>query len=282
MKMDLHIHTCYSDGELTPNEIINLAKENNLSTIAITDHDTISGLKDLTLDETNIKVIPGIELSAKVDHGRMHILGYNIDVNNIELNNKLNELRDNSLNSVLSIIEQIKCDYNIVFGYEDIKELINANKNLGRPEIAKLCLKNGYANSVDEAFEKYLNPAYQKVRKRNKGLSYPECIKLIINSGGIPVLAHPKSLKISEYELCILVEDMMKLGLQGIEVYHSSHSKEEMNLYLQIANKYNLLISGGSDFHGKTVKPEVNIGTGINNNLSITNLSILEKPNKKR
>lgn len=275
--IDLHLHSYYSDGELSPDELIKQAKKKNISTIAITDHDTILGVKNITYKDNSIQVIPGIELSAKVDKGRMHILGYGIDIKNKELNDKMSELRDNSLNSILSLIEQLKKDYNIFFGYDDIKELINSNRNLGRPEIAKLCIKHGYASNVDDAFEKYLIDAYNKIRKNNKGINYEECIKLILNSGGVPVLAHPKTLKLNQNELIVLIEDMIEKGLKGIEVYHSSHSQEEINLYLDIAKKFNLLISGGSDFHGPSVKPDIEIGTGKNNNLSITDLTLLKE-----
>lgn len=274
--IDLHLHTCYSDGELTPDDLIKLAESKNLKTIAITDHDTLLGVKNITYKTNKIKVIKGIELSAKVDKGRMHILGYDIDINNSKLNNKMNELRDNSLHSVLSLMEQLKNDYDIRFGYDDIKDMINSNRNLGRPELAKLFVKYKIVSSVQEAFDKYLIEAYDKIKKYNKGINYEECIDLIISSGGIPILAHPKTLKLEEKELCSLIEDMIKKGLKGIEVYHSSHTAEETSLYLKIANKYNLFVSGGSDYHGPLVKPDIEIGTGKNNNLNLSNLSLLE------
>lgn len=112
-----------------------------------------------------------------------------------------------------------------------------------------------------------------KKQKNNKGISCVECINLILNSGGIPVLAHPKSLKLNDKELLYLLKDMINHGLKGIEVYHSSHTKEEIAKYLNIAKELNLLISGGSDFHGSIVKP--NIKLGINNNINIKQLSIL-------
>ena len=166
------------------------------------------------------------------------------------------DLKDNSINSVLSIMEQIKRDYGIRFSYEDIKELVNANHNLGRPDLAKLCVKYGYATT------------------------YQECLELIANSGGIPVLAHPKSLELSEKEFLILLKEMISCGLKGIEAYHSSHSKEEMDYYLEIANQYGLLISGGSDFHGKSVKPDIELGTGKDKNIKIKKLSLLDKLHK--
>ena len=279
--IDMHTHTNYSDGQLSPQELIQLAVDKNIGVLAITDHDTLEGIKtvdrsDKVIVDSGIRIINGIELSAKVTKGRMHILGYNIDINNELLNKKMLELKDNSINSVLSIIEQIKRDYNIRFEYDDLKELVNANHNLGRPDVAKLCVKYGYANSVSDAFEKYLNDAYDKTRQIGKGLPYKECLELIVNSGGIPVLAHPKTLDLDEQEFLILLEDMIRLGLRGIEVYHSSHTKEEMEYYLQIANKYNLLVSGGSDFHGKDVKPNVELGSGENNNIRIEELSLVD------
>ncbi len=282
--IDMHTHTNYSDGELSPEELIILAIDSNIKTLGITDHDTIEGIKRVNRDseyiiKSGIEIIDGIELTCKTDHGRMHMLGYGIDLNNHDLNQIMSELRDNSINSVLSIMEQIKRDYGIRFKYEDIKALVNANHNLGRPDLAKLCIKNGYANSVQDAFDKYLIDAYNKTRHSTKGLAYQECLELIINSGGIPVLAHPKSLELSEKEFLILLRDMIKLGLQGIEVYHSSHSKEEMEYYLNIAKQYDLLISGGTDYHGKTVKPDIELGCGKNNNIKIKQLSILDKLN---
>lgn len=280
--IDMHTHTNYSDGDLSPQELIRLAIDKGIGTIAITDHDTIEGIKNVNRSEkiildSGIEIINGIELSAKVNRGRMHILGYGIDLNNKTLNKKMVDLKDNSINSVLSIMEQIKRDYGIRFSYEDIKELVNSNHNLGRPDLAKLCVKYGYATTLSDAFDKYLIDAHNKTRQSNKGLQYQECLELIANSGGIPVLAHPKSLELSEKEFLILLKEMVSCGLKGIEVYHSSHSKEEMNYYLEIANKYDLLISGGSDFHGKTVKPDIELGTGKNNNIRIKKLSLLDR-----
>lgn len=280
--IDMHTHTNYSDGDLSPQELVRLAIDNRIGTLAITDHDTIEGIKKVNRNEdiiidSGIKIINGIELSTKADKGRMHILGYGIDLNNEALNKKVIDLKNNSINSVLSIMEQIKKDYGIRFSYEDIKELVNANHNLGRPDLAKLCVKYGYATTSQDAFDKYLIDAHNKTRQTSKGLQYQECLELITNSGGIPVLAHPKSLELSEKEFLILLKEMISCGLKGIEVYHSSHSKKEMDYYLEIANKYNLLISGGSDFHGKSVKPDIELGTGKDNNIKIKKLSLLDK-----
>lgn len=283
--IDLHTHTNYSDGDLSPYELIRLAIEKRVGILGITDHDTLDGIKQI--DKTNslivdsgIQIIDGVELSAKVSKGRMHILGYDIDINDVNINKEMEQIKDNSINSVLSIMEQIKRDYGIVFGYSDIKELVNSNHNLGRPDLAKLCVKYGYASSIQDAFDKYLIEAYNKTRSTSKGLSYQECIELILQSKGIPILAHPKSLELPEKEFLILLKEMINSGLKGIEVYHSSHTKEEIKYYLEIANRYDLLISGGSDYHGKTIKPDIELGTGKNNEIRIKKLSLLDKLNK--
>ena len=290
--IDMHIHSIYSDGEYDIEKLIRLALEVGLKAMAITDHNTIEGIKTLDrinsifspipalIKDTNLKIIKGIELTAKVKQGQMHILGYDLNPYNKELNQKMAMLKDNSVNRLLSIYEQIKRDYGITFTYEDIKTLINANHNLGRPDIAKLCVKYGYAENVPDAFNKYLNAAHEKIRGVNKGLTAEECISLIKTSGGIPVLAHPKSLKLEDTEFQKKLQELISYGLQGIEAYHSSFTTADQQYYLAMAKKYNLLISGGSDYHGPTVKPDISMGLG-KNNLLIRKLSLLDKINSK-
>ena len=278
--IDMHTHSSYSDGSFTPDELINLAIKKNIGVLAITDHDSIEGLKNINKElllNNSIDIINGIELSAKRDKGKMHILGLGIDIYNKSLNEKLEIFKDININYVLSFLEELKKDYKIYFSYKEIKDLVNSNHNLGRPDIAKMLVKRGYAKNIPDAFDKYLIDIYNKLGNRKKGIPYEECISLILESGGIPVLAHPNTLEINDKELLILLKDMIKCGLQGIEVYHSSHSKEDIEKYLKIASELNLLISGGSDYHGPSVKPNVELGSGINNNLKIKKLSILDK-----
>lgn len=274
--IDLHVHTTYSDGDKTPDEILNLAQEKKIGVIAITDHDNINGLKNIKQQHKNIKLINGVEFSAKVEKGSMHILGYGIDIENKSLNDKVIELKSNRINKILFLLGQLEKDYSIKFSQEEIDEIISKN-NVGRPDVAKLCVKHHHAESVQEAFDKYLIDAYDKIKSKIKQQTYTECINLIINSGGIPVLAHPNTLKLTEKELLILIKKMISIGLKGIECYHSTFTEEESKLYLRIAKDYNLLISGGSDYHGPSVKPNIELGTGKNGNLRIRELSILEK-----
>lgn len=278
--MDMHIHTNYSDGEFSPDDVIKRAIELNVGTMAITDHDTINGVKNIHrnrdfIKDSGINVINGIEVSCKSSKGNMHVLGYDFDIHNKELNDWLDNLRSNRMNFTLSVMEQIKRDYKIIFNYQDIIDMINKN-SIGRPDLAKLCIKYGHCNSVDEAFTKYLNPAKEKVKGTNKQIEYKECFKLIKNSGGLVVLAHPNSLLLNNDELDSLIFDMRECGLDGIEVFHSSFSREESEYYKKLADKYDLLMSGGSDYHGPLVKPEIEIG-----NLKIKKLSLVDEVNRR-
>lgn len=277
--IDLHTHTYYSDGELSPNELLKRAVSKGIKTISITDHDTLLGNKNIiynTEETNNLKIIPGIELSVKIDKGRMHILGYGFDINNNDLNKKMDELKNNSIYYIIALLNQLKKDYRIIFKTDDIVNLISSKHNLGRPDLAKLLVKYGFATSSQDAFDKYLIEAYEKTRAVSKGLPYQECIELILNAGGIPVLAHPKTLELNDKDLFILIKKMITIGLKGIETYHSTHSLEETKKYLEIAKTLNLLYSGGSDYHGLFVKPDIELGTGKNNNLSIKKLTLID------
>ena len=284
--IDMHTHSIYSDGELSPEELIKRAIEHNIGIMALTDHNSIDGVKTIDrnseyIKNSGIKIINGVELSAKVDKGQMHILGYDYDIDNEYLNEQLFLQKENNLHYILSVMEQIKRDYGIVFGYHDIVNLVTANHNLGRPDLALLCMKYGYSESVSEAFDKYLNPAKEVVRDTNKRITYEECIYMIKQANGIPVLAHPKSLLLNHEEFISLLEKMIDCGLEGIEVFHSTHTKEEMKYYEMIARRYNLLISGGSDYHGATIKPDIELGTGKTNNLHIKKLSLVDYIQKR-
>jgi len=274
--IDLHSHSVYSDGEFTPLELINMSIDRNVGTLSITDHNRVDAYKNFDFkSENRVRIIPGTELSAKVSKGQMHILGLGIDPFNERLNYELDKLKQVSINSVKAIIRQIDLDYGIKLPLNEVEDLLSSSHNIGRPDIARLLIKYGYASSVSDAFNRYLIQAYDKTREFRKLLSYKECILIIKESGGIPVLAHPKSLKLSEKELLVLLKDMISVGLMGIEVYHSSHEKCDMDLYNSMAKELGLLVSGGSDYHGPLVKPDILLGSGRDNNLNIKKLSIM-------
>ena len=193
--IDMHTHTCFSDGELTPNELLIKAEQEGIKTLAITDHDTLLGVQNITTTLTNIELINGIEITIKVPSGTMHILGYDIDIWNNQLNKKVQEFHTRSIYSVMGIICQLKKDYNISFSSQEIQEIINTKRNIGRPDIARLLIKYGYVKDIYEAFDNYLIDAYAKCGAIAKGIDFEECSKLIHDANGLVVLAHPISLK---------------------------------------------------------------------------------------
>lgn len=280
--IDLHSHSTNSDGTLTPSELLILAKEKGIEYFAITDHDDIEGSKKLIeSNHDGIKVYSGVELNAKVDKGQMHILGYNIDLYNKELNNRLKELKENSKHNILLYVNQLKEDFDIELPQKDIDEILNREGNIGRPLLALLLIKYGYVSTVVEAFDKYLRD--DKVRNNKMWITKEECIDLILNAGGIPVLAHPFTLKLTDEELREEIKTLVSLGLKGIEIIHSNSNEEQREYYKQLAKEFNLITTGGTDYHGEEVKPNIELGTGINGNVEVNkdNINLIEKINTR-
>lgn len=266
--IDLHSHSTHSDGTKTPSELLILAKEKNITTYAITDHDDIEGSKKLVnLPHDGITIYSGVELNAKVEKGQMHILGYNIDLSNENLNNKLKELKENSKFNIMLYVKQLKEDYNIELPKEDIDKILNREGNIGRPLLALLLVKYGYVETVAEAFDKYLGD--EKVRHHKMWITKEECISLINEAGGIAVLAHPFTLKLTDDELKRELKELVDLGLKGIEIVHSKSNEEQREYYKKLAKEFNLITTGGTDYHGPEVKPNIELGTGINGNVNL-------------
>ena len=264
--IDLHVHTVNSDGEKTPKEIIDMAIEKNIEVIAITDHDTIDGIEEAIKDseDKNIKVIPGIEISVDVEKGQLHMLGLNIDYKNkklIETLNLLKEARDSRNDKFINILNEMGFEVTL----EELKEISNG-KIISKPHFAKLFIKKGYIKEKSEMFDKYFNQEPLKNIKKEL-ISAKDAIKLIREANGIPVLAHPQTLKLEKNDLINKIKELKGYGLLGIECYHSNQTNEQMTLFREIAEKEGLLITKGSDYHGPIVKPDISIGTGINNNI---------------
>ena len=264
--IDLHIHSTASDGSLTPAEIINRAQRLNLAAIAITDHDSIYGSKEALQAgiPPSLKFLTGVEISAAhptffPGSGSFHILGYCIRLDNQALNQALNRLREARKNRNPKIIKRLN-ELGLKISLEDVNPTI-AHGQLGRPHIAQVMIKKGFVKSMDEAFDKFLGagkPAY--VDKNRIGCE--ETIKMIRDAGGVPVLAHPALLNINDdFQLEELIQNLIKIGMRGIEVYYPEHSPKQMQRYRELANKYNLLITGGTDFHG-SITPKIEMGTG--------------------
>jgi hypothetical protein len=258
--IDLHVHTIMSDGTLTPPEVVRLASQYNLRTIAITDHDTVAGISSALEmgTEIGIEVVPGVEISTDSSPGFMHILGYWIDIENPLLKTKLEFLRRERHVRMDKILEILSTLGKKITRSEIHDEAIGGVP--GRPHLAKILMRKGYTRSMQEGFEKYLNrgaPAYVEKRK----LSAQESIALIVQSGGIPVLAHPYSLRAqSSVEFEKRISELVDFGLKGIEVYYPVHNSEQIDQYRRTAAKFGLSITGGTDFHGAN-KPNIKLGS---------------------
>jgi len=250
---DLHLHTSFSDGTFTPSELIQEAAGAGLSAISVVDHDNIDAISPAIEAGAgnNIEVVPGIEISAEFEGIEIHILGYFIDHNDGRLRDKLEELRKVRLERVYKISDKLK-SIGIDLDPQKVFEIAE-DGTVGRLHIARALVKQGAVSSTAEAFQKYVGdncPAYVCGFR----FSPFEAIKLIKQSKGIPVLAHPYVYRKDE-----LIPQFVDLGLMGLEIYYPEHTQSMINFYLEMAKKYSLLITGGSDCHGRA-KPEAKIG----------------------
>ncbi len=250
---DLHTHTLFSDGTQSSEGLVAEAKKEALDCIAVCDHDTVAALSQAIAlgKEQGLEVLPGIELSAAEQGTEVHILGYMIDHQNKALKEKLDFLRTNRVQRIYEIVEKlnalgINLNPGSVFA-------VAQDGTPGRLHIARAMLKEKQVSTLDEAFRRFIGdrgPAYVCGFR----LEPTEAIKLIKDAGGVSVLAHPYSIHRDE-----LIPQLAAAGLGGLEVYYPEHSQAMINFYLDMAKKYNLVVSGGSDYHGYA-KPDVKIG----------------------
>jgi predicted metal-dependent phosphoesterase TrpH len=260
--IDLHTHTTYSDGSATPEELITRAASKGASAVAVTDHDTVSGLPRARAiaARAGVELINGIEISAEYAPGTMHILGYYIDDESEELRLRLAELKQARDDRNPEIARRLQA---MGFGisYEEVAGLAG-NEMVGRPHFARLMVERGYARDMQDAFDRFLaKGAAAYVEK--KRLSPRAAIALIHDAGGAAVLAHPYQLKLPAIEDADrLVGTLAEMGLDGIEAVYSRHSEEQRELYARMAARWGLLVTGGSDYHG-TYKPDIDIVKGL-------------------
>lgn len=284
--IDLHIHSIYSDGDTDIDGIYKLIKDHNIKTFALTDHDEIKGAKKMQKlmekEKTSLMYIPGVELTAKVDHGRMHLLGYEFDLENSELNRALKDKKELDIYNLLLQVNLLKRLFNISFNSEEIDKIINKVGNVGRVDLAKLLVSNDYAEDIDSAFKKYLIKIMEYSRKDKKGFSIEECVRLILEAGGYVSWAHWPSYARNAEELYETSKYLVSLGVTAIEKQHIHTTSYHRELTEKIIQAFGLLESGGTDYHGSTIKPNVRIGTGINHNVDIDSLSLVDDIKIKR
>jgi predicted metal-dependent phosphoesterase TrpH len=245
-RADLHIHSTASDGKLAPADIVLEAARRGLSFIALADHDNVDGIASAQATARafpQLKVIPGIEISTDVPEGEVHVLGYFIDYTNAEFNTALDRFKNSRLQRGQKMVAKLE-KLGIHIDWQRVMEIAGGS-TIGRPHIAQAMLEKGYVTSFKQAFSEYLGhnrPAYVE---RDK-MTPKEAVELIIKAEGLPVLAHPLTLPDPE----AMTAELKGGGLAGIEAYYNGYTAEEIKRLLTLAEKYELIVTGGSDYHG--------------------------------
>lgn len=258
MIADLHTHSTASDGQHTPSELVYMAKNRGLAVLALTDHDTTAGLAEAVQagEEQGVRVLRGIELSAK-EYDTFHILGYQFSPDApilVRLCQEMKERRDERVPRLMVFLQE----NGITLSENEVKELAGGSM-IGRPHFAQTMVRKGYVKNNREAFDRYLDTEayYQKVEQGKPPVR--ECIEAIQSAGGVTSLAHPYQIKIDDEALEHLIRKLCDYGLDAIECYYPRYSAEQQAFYLRLAEKYHLHITGGSDFHGEKVKPDISL-----------------------
>jgi predicted metal-dependent phosphoesterase TrpH len=259
--IDLHSHTNRSDGTATPAELVWLAASAGARAVAITDHDTVAALPEgrAAAKEAGIEFVAGVEISADFHPGTMHILGYSIDDSSQTLNAALQELRqarEERNPQIASRLQKLGLDVT----YDEVAGLAG-NEVVGRPHFASIMVRKGYVSSIKEAFDRFLAkgaPAYVE----KKRLPPSDCIALIQGAGGVAVLAHPYQLELNDQDTEAQIRKLKDYGLDGVEAIYSRLSPSERERYTDMARRMDLLVTGGSDFHG-TFKPDISMVKGL-------------------
>jgi len=264
--IDLHVHSTFSDGSLTPTQLVERARTVGLKAMALTDHDSMSGLDEFLSAcreaEGGPIGIPGVEISADVPHGTLHMLGYFMDAHNQAMAGMLRDIREGRRIRNEKILTKLN-EMGLQLSWDEVNAFAShcGDDVVGRPHFAQAMVARGFVSSHEEAFERYLAKGQPAYTDRFR-LSPEESLKIIRGAGGVPVLAHPSTLKLSNGALRTLVKDLAALGLQGIEVYYSEHSPRQIQQYLSLAREYALVATGGSDFHGG-LNPAIELGRGF-------------------
>jgi predicted metal-dependent phosphoesterase TrpH len=262
--VDLHSHSTASDGTLAPAEVAKLALRAGLSGWALTDHDTIGGVAEAAEESAKLGIdfLPGIEISAEFPHpGTMHILGYGIDPQSPTLHDLTRQLIEGRDNRNPKIVKKLQ-ELGVAITMEEVENEAGGTV-VGRPPIAAILHRKGYVTSIKNAFNEYLAPGGAAYFDKER-LTPRRALEMIIDSGGIPVLAHPIQLRLeSDEKFDSVIRELIDLGLAGLEVMHSDHGDIQVEKYSKLADRYGLIKTGGSDFHG-TNKFRIKLGTANN------------------
>ena len=255
-KVDLHIHSTASDGRLSPAEVVHKSVECGLTIIAIADHDSLDGIVPALVAAKAfpwLKVIPCVEISTDVPGGEVHVLGYFIDFTDHKLQATLERMRNSRRERALGIIAKLE-NLGMPIDWERVQEIADGG-SIGRPHIAQAMLEKGYIASLKEAFTKYISRDGLAYVEREK-MTPQEVVELILRASGLPVLAHPST--ISDPEMMTI--ELKAAGLVGIEAYYDGYTVDEINKLVSLADRHNLIATGGSDYHGLEASNETMIG----------------------
>ena len=262
-RIDLHLHTRYSDGSLTPAEVVDLAHQAGVTAVAITDHDILDGIPHALNAATplDIEVIPGVELSSRFHERELHVLGYFVDWQDSTFRDHLSQQRRSRHVRNPQTIERLNA-LGLELSVEEVKAKAGSD-SIGRPHVAQVLVEKGYVQDTREAFDRYLKegaPAYVPRTLADTR----DVIAWIRNAGGVPVLAHPTWTRCQGEPLHRLCAGLKEAGLLGLEVFYSSHNRRQTSRFLELAKRLDLLVTGGSDFHG-AANPGIQVGRGKGN-----------------
>ena len=241
---DLHLHTNFSDGTWTPEELVLHAQKSGLACIAVTDHDTVEACEraSAACAAVNMEFIPGTELTAEHEDTELHVLGYFLDTHNEKLLAEIAKFQIVRQSRIHEMVARIN-ELGVPLKAESVFALANC-KSPGRPHVARAMAKAGFVKNLDEAFERFLKKGRPAWVPKSK-ISALEAVELVHQAGGLAVMAHPGLNKTDS-----IIPALVAAGLDGIECFHTKHSTAMSERYLEIADKYNLLVTGGSDCHG--------------------------------
>jgi len=258
--IDLHMHSTFSDGTLTPTELVMRAKNNNIDVVSLTDHDNIDGLGEgkEAADKVGITFINGIEISANYKNKDVHILGYFLNLEDNDFTSWLNKLREKRYMRTLEILKKLE-KLGIDITIEEVKKEVTGNI-IGRPHIANVILKKGYASTMNEVFDRYLGDG-QSAYIPKIDIDAVEVVKRLKSNGAIVSLAHPHLIRHTDDTVINLIHMLVEAGLDGLELYYPNINIKKKNRYMKIVKNKNLLITGGSDFHGLN-RTGVDVGLG--------------------
>lgn len=263
VRIDFHTHTNASDGSFTPSELVSLALKQGMTHVAITDHDTITGIEEAVLKAENhdLEIIPGIELSLNYPGvpGSIHLLGLYIDYKSDAIHNYIDQLKIFRRERNIKIFEKMK-KLDIDINERDFPHI--PLEQLGRAHIGKMMLEKGYTKTINETFEKYLKKDAQAYVNK-KRFSVEEGIEMVHAWKGVACLAHPYTLKLNYAQLDVFIKYLREAcSLDGVEIFHPEHSPRFIEFYHELCTRYDLIPTGGSDFHGEN-KPDNALGFSL-------------------